>query len=110
MATIRASCDHCGDVELTTADVEVRVCVDDNQGSYSFACPSCTTVVVKSAEPRTVDLLVASGVSYATWNLPAELLEPRGIGGLITHDDILDFHELLGDDDRLAEALSALHA
>ena len=110
MATIRASCEQCGDVELTTDDVEVRVCADDNQGSYSFECPSCARIVVKPAEPRTVDLLIASGVSYATWNLPAEMLEPRGTGGLITHDELLDFHELLNDDERLAEALSAFHA
>jgi uncharacterized Zn finger protein len=108
MATIRASCDHCGDVELTTADVAVRVCNEDNQGSYSFQCPTCGVVVVKPAEPRTVDLLVASGVSYATWSVPAELLEPRGIGDAISHDDLLDFHQLLEDDDRLAEALHSL--
>jgi hypothetical protein len=108
MATIRASCDHCGDVELTTADLEVRICIDDNQGSYSFRCPDCDIVVVKTAEPRTIDLLVASGVSYATWNLPLELFEPRGTGEALSHDDLLDFHEFLGDDDRLAEALFEL--
>lgn len=108
MATIRASCDQCGDVELTTADVAVRVCNEDNQGSYSFQCPTCGVIVVKPAEPRTVDLLVASGVSYATWSVPAELLEPRGVGGAITHDDLLDFHQFLNDDDRLAEALLSL--
>jgi hypothetical protein len=108
MATIRASCDHCGDVELTTADVEVRVCVEDNQGSYSFECPECSSIVVKPAEPRTVDLLVASGVSCTTWSVPAELLEPRGEGDSISHDDLLDFHQLLADDDRLAAAMESL--
>jgi transcriptional regulator of acetoin/glycerol metabolism len=33
-------------------------------------------VVVKSAEPRTIELLVASGVEMSTWDLPAELREP----------------------------------
>jgi hypothetical protein len=109
MATIRASCEHCGDVELTTADVAVRVCAEDNQGSYSFQCPECGVIVVKPAEPRTVDLLVASGVSYATWSMPAELCEPRGLGAAaITHDELLDFHELLGDDLRLERAMDAL--
>src|SRR4051812_36360094 len=73
MATIRATCVECGDVELTTADVRVRVCIEDNSGSYSFRCPHCTMAVVKPAEPRIVDLLVASGVELATWRLPAEL-------------------------------------
>lgn len=108
MATIRASCDDCGDVELTTADVTVRVCTDDEQGSYSFRCPSCSLVVVKPAEPRTVDLLVASGVAYATWSLPAELLEPRGSGVAITHDELLDFHQALADDAQVNAALHAL--
>lgn len=108
MATIRASCEECGDVELTTADVAVRVCADDNQGSYSFQCPTCGVIVVKPAEPRTVDLLVASGVEYAMWNLPAELLEPRGSGSVIDHDELLDFHQFLDDDDRVAEALLEL--
>ena len=98
MATIRATCGECGDVELTTADVRVRVCIEDNSGTYNFRCPQCTMTVVKPAEPRIVDLLVASGVELATWKLPAELYEPR-CGDRINHDDLLDFHELLEGDE-----------
>lgn len=105
MATIRASCGDCGDVELTTADVSVRICDDNNEGTYSFRCPHCEMTVVKSAETRTIDLLVASGVSYTTWQLPAELSEPR-LGDPIDHDDLLDFHDLLSDDRALELALS----
>ena len=54
--------------------------------------------VVKPAEPRIVELLVASGVEISTWRLPAELFEPR-CGERINHDDLLDFHELLNSDD-----------
>ena len=108
MATIRASCSDCGDVELTTSDVHVRVCVADNRGTYSFRCPVCRMTVVKPAEPRTVDLLVASGVSYTTWTLPAELAEPRGYGGPISHDELIDFHLLLSDESRLFAALATL--
>ena len=108
MATIRASCETCGDVELTTGDVEVRICTSDDSGTYSFRCPACSDIVVKGAEPRTIDLLVASGVSYATWDLPAEMTEPRGNGTAITHDELLDFHECLSDDGQLAEALLSL--
>lgn len=107
MATIRASCPTCGDVELTTADVRVRVCINDDRGEYSFRCPICRMTVVKGAEPRTIDLLVASGVALDTWSLPAELHE-RHEGAPITHDDLLDFHALLEDDRSLAEALAAL--
>lgn len=105
MATIRASCGDCGDVELTTVDVHVRICDDDNSGTYSFRCPHCEMTVVKPAEPRTIDLLVASGVEFTTWTLPAELSEPH-IGDPISHDDLLDFHHLLEDDSKLIEALA----
>jgi hypothetical protein len=97
MATIRATCGDCGDVELTSAEVSVRVCTDDNSGSYTFRCPQCTMAVVKAAEPRIVELLVASGVRMNTWSMPLELTEPRA-GSPISHDDLLDFHEMLQDD------------
>lgn len=97
MATIRATCGDCGDVELTTADVRVRVCLDDNAGSYHFRCPQCEMAVVKPAEPRIVDLLAGSGVEVSMWRLPAELREPR-FGPRIDHDDLLDFHQLLESD------------
>ncbi|MFN0090963.1 MAG: hypothetical protein ACKVWR_11960 [Acidimicrobiales bacterium] len=108
MATIRASCPDCGDVELTTADVNVRVCTADNKGTYSFCCPRCRLMVVKPAEPRTIDLLVASGVALAHWDLPAELAEPRFVGEPISHDDLLDFHDLVHDDDTFSKALSLM--
>ncbi len=104
MATIRASCPDCGDVELTTSQVNVRICDDDKSGTYSFSCPDCGTTVVKPAETRTIDLLVASGVRFSTWRLPAELYEAK-TGEPITHDDLLDFHELLRDDSALASAI-----
>lgn len=99
MATrIRASCEECGDVELRVSDVNVRVCIDDDAGTYVFRCPRCEMAVVKEAEPRVVDLLIASGVEVAYWTLPAELAERR-TGPAFTHDDLLDFHELLDSDD-----------
>jgi hypothetical protein len=98
MAIIRATCQDCGDVEMTTADVWVRICDDDRTGTYSFRCPECAMVVVKQAEPHIVELLVASGVTWSTWRLPEELHEARG-GAPINHDDMLAFHELLDSDD-----------
>jgi hypothetical protein len=50
--------------------------------------------VTKGAEPRIVDLLVSSGVDLEVWRLPAELFEQR-VGEPLTHDDLLEFHELL---------------
>jgi hypothetical protein len=97
MATIRASCPDCGDVELTSADVTVRVCADDESATYSFRCPTCTMTVSKAAEQRIIDLLLISGVTAQVWHLPAELDEPRS-GPALSHDDLLTFHELLQDD------------
>jgi hypothetical protein len=107
MATIRATCGDCGDVELTSADVSVRVCTMDNQGTYAFRCPKCQMIVVKPAEHRTIDLLVASGVPLSHWDLPAELDE-RPVGPPLTHDDLLSFHHLLYDDMLFRSAVASL--
>src|SRR5438874_6586101 len=98
VATIRASCPTCGDVELTTRDVTVHVCSDTNEGSYAFRCPHCRLAVSKPAEARIVDLLVSSGVRLTVWHMPAELEEARE-GDPITYDDLLEFHFLLQQDD-----------
>jgi hypothetical protein len=62
--------------------------------------------VAKSADPNVVELLVSSGVKMAVWQLPAELWETHG-GEPISHDDLLDFHDLLADE-RWFERLTAL--
>ena len=51
---------------------------------------------------------VASGVALDTWSLPAELHESH-YGAPITHDDLLDFHAILEDEDLLAAALETIH-
>ena len=105
VATIRASCPTCGDVELTSRDVSVQVCATNNQGSYAFRCPECRLAVSKMAEQRIVDLLVSSGVRLSVWSMPAELDEPRA-GKTFTYDDLLEFHQLLQEDgwfERLTE-------
>jgi hypothetical protein len=99
MATvIKASCHECGDVELRVAELRVRVCTADTQGSYVFRCPTCQMSVAKPAEQRIIDLLVASGVELIEWRLPAELFEAHD-GAPIAHDDLIDFHALLESDD-----------
>lgn len=105
VATIRASCPTCGDVELTSRDVSVSVCASNNQGSYAFRCPECAVAVSKLAEQRIVDLLVSSGVRLSVWSLPAELDEQK-TGAPLGYDDLLEFHQLLQEDgwfERLTE-------
>jgi hypothetical protein len=94
VTTIRANCPSCGDVQLTAEDLTVRVCADDERGSYCFRCPDCQQAVAKEASRRIVDLLVSSGVRMQVWRLPAELSEVR-IGPPLKPDDLLDFHLLL---------------
>ena len=98
MATIRASCPSCGDVELTSTDVTVLVCSTNNEGAYAFQCPACRVAITKPAEPRVVDLLVSTGVKLSVWELPAELSEPKS-GAPINYDDLLEFHFLLQRED-----------
>ena len=97
MTTIRANCPSCGDVQLRAADLTVRVCSDDEQGSYCFQCPTCSQAVAKDASRRSVDLLVSSGVRMEVWRLPAELSEPH-VGPPLSPDDLLDFHLMLSRD------------
>ena len=98
VASIKASCPTCGDVELTTRDVQVLLCSTTNQGSYAFRCPDCRLAVSKPAEARVVDVLVASGVRLSVWSLPAELEEVH-TGAPISYDDLLAFHFELQRDD-----------
>ncbi len=106
MATIRATCPTCEDVELTTRDLRVQVCSDTNQGSYSFRCPMCRMAVAKQAEPRIIDLLVSSGVQMHVWRLPAELSETKE-GGPLGWDDVLELHDLLQRPDWFEQLLDA---
>ena len=102
VTTIRANCPSCGDVQLTADDLTVRVCSDDERGSYCFQCPECRGAVAKEASRRIVDLLVGSGVRMQVWRLPAELHEAHG-GPALQPDDLLDFHLMLEGDDWFAE-------
>jgi hypothetical protein len=61
--------------------------------------------VVKAAETRTIDLLLASGVAMAVAEPPAEYTERPHFDDPITHDDLLDFHHLLHRDDSWFEHL-----
>lgn len=99
VTTIRANCPDCGDVQLTAADVTLRVCTDDERSTYTFRCPLCGDRVVKNAGRRVVDLLVAGGVRLDLWRLPAELWEPRRAGPPIVEDDVDAFRLLLDSDD-----------
>lgn len=98
MALIRATCSECGDVELRSRDLQVRICADTGDGTYLFRCPVCRMTEVKHADDQVIDILAAAGVRCVEWRLPSEMTE-RPTGEPITHDDVLDFHQMLDTPD-----------
>ena len=102
MATVRATCPTCGDVELGTAGVQVQVCTSTSAAAYSFQCPVCRIIVNKIANDRVVAALTQVGVGVVHWSLPAELSELK-VGPPIDYDDLLSFHLALADDDLFCE-------
>jgi hypothetical protein len=109
VTTIKASCPTCGEVELTSADITLRVCNHAPLSYYSFACPTCEDEVRKPADDHIVSLLMSGGVRAQVWEVPAEALEPKP-GPALSYDDLLDFVLQLGRDDMLAaRATEAAH-
>lgn len=106
VATVRASCPACGDVEMAGTAISAMLCISTAEGSYAFQCPSCADPVVKPADQRVLELLVASGISLTEWDLPEEATEVHR-GDPFTLDDVLSFHELL-EGDSWFEAVEAL--
>ena len=97
VATVRASCPSCGDVEMAGTAITAMLCISTAEGSYAFQCPSCADPVVKQADQRVLELLVASGIALTEWDMPEEATEVHR-GDPFTLDDVLAFHELLEDD------------
>lgn len=109
MATVRASCPSCGDVETTTRAVQVLRCTTTGSASYAFVCPACRMRIAKEASEHVVRLLVDAGVPVVGWELPAELDEPKS-GEPITHDDLLGFHFSLQNPGWLEDQVAVLRA
>ena len=101
MTTIKASCPTCGEVELTPADVALKVCSHAPLSYYAFECATCGCEVRKPADEHVVPLLVSGGVPAQVWELPEEVLEAKD-GPRLTYDDLLDFALHLGASDLLA--------
>ena len=98
MTTIKATCQECGEVDLTADEILLRIGSAAASNTYAFTCPSCTEFVEKPADERIVRLLLSGGVLPQLVHVPAEALEPKD-GPAISYDDVLAFHELLERDD-----------
>jgi hypothetical protein len=106
VTTIKASCPGCGEVELTSDDITLRVCNHAALSYYAFHCPKCRDEVRKPADDHVVSLLMSGGVRAHVWEVPAEALEPKP-GPSLTYDDLLDFVLQLGADDLLSARATA---
>jgi len=107
MATIKATCPMCGDVDLTPRQVHVRVieAIEDDlsRRTYTFGCPQCHEDVEKSADAEVVRLLSTAGVEIERVAVPAEAREHHD-GAPIGYDDLLDLALWLEQtDDLMAE-------
>ena len=98
MTSVRAQCPQCGDVRLHIEDLTVVLADDETPSRYRFRCPVCADLVVRDASARIVELLVGAGAAEERWHWPAELAETH-VGPLLTPDDLLDLHVLLGTAD-----------
>jgi len=109
VATVRASCPSCGDVETTTRAVQVLRCATTGDAAYAFVCPACRLRVAKEATEHVVRILVDAGVPVVSWEMPAELAEPK-VGARVTHDDLLAFHFALQEPGWLEQQVGILRA
>lgn len=113
MATIKATCPMCGDVDLTPRQVHVRVveAIEDDMSrrTYTFGCPQCHEDVEKSADAEVVRLLSTAGVEIVRVPVPAEAREHHD-GAAIGYDDLLDLALWLEHTDDLMAELTARSA
>ena len=85
-------------------------------GRYRFKCPRCQDPVEKRADRDVVALLLSAGVEAGGRGEADSLSATEALPGLetlsgpparpFTPDDLLEFHFLLQDDERLARELS----
>jgi hypothetical protein len=108
MTTIKASCHSCGEIELTSDEVSLRVASHAPLSYYQFTCPTCHDLIRKPADDHIVSLLMSGGVKAEVWQVPAEALETKG-GPELTYDDLLDFVISLNSDDLLAARATVAH-
>lgn len=94
MATIKATCPCCGDVDLTPRDVHVTVAAAFGWSRYEFSCPTCHETVTRDADDEIVMLLAGAGVRVDRISIPDEAVEERVLQATapaLTTDDLLDF-------------------
>jgi predicted RNA-binding Zn-ribbon protein involved in translation (DUF1610 family) len=113
MTTIRTTCPQCGEVDMSPEAILLSIRDRAGEGSYRFACPTCTHTIEKPADRKVVALLLSAGVELDEQRREAEeaardemaALEPRPDGPPLSVDDLITFHFLLEDDEELSRLL-----
>ena len=99
MTTIKTTCERCGDIELEPGDLSLELDPTQESGSYLFTCPSCIGLQRRPANPRVVNVLLATGVSY-------EVVTPTPIEDPITEAEIDAFAQRLESEEDLFRLLT----
>ena len=99
MTTIKTTCEKCGDVELEPGDLALELDPTQESGVYLFTCPHCIGVQRRPANPRVVNVLLATGVSY-------EVVAPVSGHDPITEAEIEAFADRLYTEEDLFRLLT----
>jgi hypothetical protein len=113
MTTIRTTCPHCGEVDMTPEAILLSVRDTGGEGSYRFSCPECQDTIEKPADRKIIALLLSAGVEldeaeesqHSGSADEVVALEQRPTGPPLTVDDLIKFHFLLQDDEALHRLL-----
>jgi hypothetical protein len=116
MTTIRTTCPRCGEVDMSPESILLSIRDRAGEGLYRFSCPGCQGTVEKPADRKVVALLLSAGVELGghdaeqgSFDGIAETAEAspeqRPAGPPFTVDDIIAFHFLLKDDEKLSRAI-----
>lgn len=105
MRTFTTTCPRCGKVSLAPEQIELWVFPDGfGEDGYAFTCPSCHERIRKPASADIIRLLHTGGVEPIERAGHPEA-PPAGLPP-ISHDDLLEFQQLLQRDDWLAAHLA----
>jgi hypothetical protein len=107
MTSIRTNCPQCGEVEMEARVVFLTVRSETGEGTYSFVCPVCETLVEKPADRKIVVLLRSAGVELSEAPSPEVLTMERVGDPPLTLDDLIDFHFLLERPDWFARLMAS---
>lgn len=102
MPTISTTCPSCREhIDLASGHCALLGGPDRQPVAYAFVCPRCDQPIVRRADKRAAAMLVAGGASaHGARERTVVLSHPEqpASGPVLTVDDLIDFHVMLGGD------------